>query len=103
MEVAVMLENKQHIAVWLFETWARALLAAPTAQSPSRWVAVGNVVEAAPQGVWITTERIEEWKLDGTKVAWKFTSRTLLIRWEAVITVQLIEGDEREIGFKVEH
>lgn len=97
-----MLENKQRVAVWLFDEWARTLLAAKGAKTPSRWVAMGNVVEVAPQGIWITTERIEEWKPDGKRVAWKFTARTLLVRWEAVITVQVIEGDERDIGFKAD-
>ena len=94
------LENKQRVAVWLFDQWARTLLGAPGAASPSRWVAVGKVVEVVPQGVWITTKRIEEWKPDGTKDAWKSTPRTLLIRWEAIITIQMVEGNESDIGFK---
>lgn len=98
-----MRENKQRVAVWLFDPWARTLLAAPSADTPSRWVALGNVGEVTPHGIWITTERIEEWKPDGERVAWKFTLRTLLIRWEAVITVQVIKGDERDIGFKADH
>lgn len=101
-EVAAVLENKQRVAVWLFDAWARTVLGAPGSESPSRWVAMGNVVEVAQQGIWMTTERIEEWKPDGERVAWKFTQRTLLIRWEAVITVQVVDGDERDIGFKAD-
>jgi hypothetical protein len=97
-----MLENKQRIAVWLFDEWARALLGAPSSSRPSRWVALGNVVEIAAQGVWISSERIEEWKSDGQRAAWKFTLRTMLIPWDAVITVQVIDGDERDIGFRAE-
>jgi hypothetical protein len=100
-----MLENKQRVAVWLFDQWARALLAAPppAADDQSRWVAIGSLVDSAPQGIWLNSGRIEEWKSDGkTRVAWKFTPPTLLIRWEAIITVQVVEGDEKEIGFKID-
>ena len=95
-----MLENKQRVAVWLLDEWARALLAAPASQVQSRWVAMGSVVEVVPQGIWLASGRIEEWKPDDKRVAWKFTPRTLLIRWEAVITVQVFEGQEKGIGFK---
>ena len=77
-------------------------LGAPRAKCPSRWVAIGNVVEVVPQGIWITTERIEEWKPKGRRVAWKFTLRALLIRWEAIITIQELKDDERDIGFKAD-
>ena len=34
------------------------------------------------------------------QVNWIFESSQLLIRWEAIVTIQAFEGDDKEIGFK---
>jgi hypothetical protein len=102
-EGSAMLESQQRVAVWLRDSWGRELMGAPpipTMEAPSRWVAVGTVVENAPQGSWLNSGRFEEWTPDGTRTAYKFKPPTLLIQWAAIITVQVVDGDEKEIGFK---
>ena len=92
------------VAVWLYEAWARAFLGAPEPDGrPSRWLALGRVEAMATEGLWLHCGRIEEWKASGKKtVVWKFTPPKLLVRWEAVITIQDLDGDDKTIGFRAE-
>lgn len=97
----MVIENKARVLVWLDDDWARRILGAPS-RGPelSRWLAMGSVVDSAQEGIWLNSGRIEEWLFDGARVAWKFSNPTLLLRWVAIITVQIVEGDGKDIGFK---
>ena len=61
---------------------------------------MGSVVDSASEGIWLNSGRIEEWLADGTRVAWKSSNPTLLLRWREIIRVQIVEGDAKDIGFK---
>ncbi len=96
---------KGQVAVWLFAEWARAILGAPKRKGkPSRWVALGKREHDEPllDGIWLDSGLIEEWRPNGKKVPWTFTPRKLLLRRDAVITVQDMEGEGKLIGFKAE-
>lgn len=84
------------VAVWLHDDWARLILAAP--KKGSRWVAIG-VMTTAEVGLWLDSERIEERRPGGKRVVWNVTPKKLLIRWEAVITIQDMGSGEETIGF----
>ena len=54
-------------------------------------------------GLWLRTNAIQEFRSSnfGTKqVNWQFASTELLIRWDAIITIQVFESSGKEIGFK---
>ena len=54
-------------------------------------------------GLWLRTNTIQEFRPSniGTKqVSWQFASTELLIRWDAIITIQVFESSGKEIGFR---
>ena len=54
-------------------------------------------------GLWLRTSAIQEFRpvsIGVKQINWQFASTQLLIRWEAVITIQVFEGSPKEIGFK---
>jgi hypothetical protein len=54
-------------------------------------------------GLWLRTSTIQEFRpanVGVKQVNWQFASTELLIRWEAVITIQVFESIGKEIGFK---
>jgi hypothetical protein len=59
--------------------------------------------ETIDVGLWVRTHTIREFRPGtiGVKhVNWQFASTELLIRWEAVVTIQAFESSGKEIGFK---
>jgi len=96
-------ENSREVAVWLHDDHARLIVGAAPAKNPSRWAIQGTMVGEIGVGLWLRTNTIQEFRpiAIGTKqVNWQFASTELLIRWEAVITIQVFEGSPKEIGFK---
>lgn len=98
-----MYEKSREVAVWLHDNHARLIVGAAPANNPSRWAIQGTIVEEIGVGLWLRTTTIQEFRpiAMGTKqVNWQFASTELLIRWDAVITIQVFEGSGKEIGFK---
>lgn len=98
-----MLKKGDSVFIWLFDDGARAVLGAPptTQGQKSRWVAIGSVIDA-DDDIWLDSGRIEEWKSDGSKVAWKFSPKRFLVRREFIVTVQLVKSGDNTIGFKAD-
>jgi hypothetical protein len=96
-------ENSRIVAVWLHDDHARLIVGAAPAAKPSRWAIEGTIVERIDVGLWLRTHAIHEFRpvtMGAKPVNWRFTSTELLIRWEAVITIQAFESSGKEIGFK---
>lgn len=104
------MEQRLNVAVWLKDEWARLIVGAPPAKTPSRWATQGEIVEEVAVGLWLKTDTIKEFRPGAEEfrpgagrmkqVDWMFKSSQLLIRWEAIVTIQAFEGDDKEIGFK---
>jgi hypothetical protein len=95
--------KRRDVAVWLEDGWARLIVGALPVEQSSRWAVQGVIVEEVGVGLWLKADTIEEFRpLDrGVKqVNWMFKSEQLLIKWEAIITIQAFEGGDKEIGFK---
>ncbi len=98
-----MMEKSREIAVWLHDDHARLIVGAAPANKPSRWAIQGAIVEEVGVGLWLRTDAIQEFRpiaIGVKQVNWQFASTQLLIRWDAVITIQVFEGSGKEIGFK---
>jgi hypothetical protein len=98
-----MIEKSREIAVWLHDDHARLIVGAAPANKSSLWAIRGTIVEEIGVGLWLRTSAIQEFRpftVDVKQVNWQFDSTELLIRWEAVITIQVFEGSPKEIGFK---
>jgi len=96
-------ENSRIVAVWLHDDHARLVVGAAPAAKPSRWAIEGTIVETIDGGLWLRTHAIHEFRpvtMGAKPVDWRFASTELLIRWEAVITIQAFESSGKEIGFK---
>jgi len=96
-------ENPREVAVWLHDDHARRIVGAAPANNPSRWAIQGTMVGEIGVGLWLRTNAIQEFRSSnfGTKqVNWQFASTELLIRWDAIITIQVFESSGKEIGFK---
>ena len=96
-------EKSKEVAVWLRDDHARLIVGAQPANNPSRWAVPGTIVGETGVGLWLKTNTIQEFRsiASGTKqVRWQFASTELLIRWDAVITIQVFESSGKEIGFK---
>lgn len=95
--------KSREVAVWLHDDHARLIVGAAPANNPSRWAIQGTIVEDIGVGVWLRTKTIREFRpiAVGTKqVNWQFASTELLIRWDAIITIQVFEDSGKELGFK---
>jgi hypothetical protein len=102
---AMMDEKSREVAVWLHDDHARLMFGAAAANKPSQWAIQGTIVEQIGVGLWLRTKTIQEFRpvAIGVKlVNWQFASTELLIRWDAIITVQMFESSAKEIGFKPE-
>jgi len=100
---AAMDENSRQVAVWLHDNHARLIVGAAPANNPSRWAIQGTMVGESGVGLWLRTKTIQEFRPTtiGTKqVNWQFASTELLVRWDAVITIQVFESSGKEIGFR---
>jgi len=98
-----MTEKSREIAVWLHDDHARLIVGAAPANKSSRWAIRGTIVEEIGVGLWLRTSAIQEFRpasIGVKQINWQFASTQLLIRWEAVITIQVFEGSPKEIGFK---
>jgi hypothetical protein len=105
-----MFKPKSKHAIWIEDSAARAFLGlrAPTASSSrsSRWAILGEFIEEATIGIWIHVDHVQEWTHDGD--TWKVTGTmhvtppTCLVRWNFVITIQLLEKfeDLKVAGFQ---
>lgn len=96
-------EKSREVAVWLHDDKARLIVGAAPANNPSRWAIQGIIVADIGVGFWLRTTTIHEFRpiaIGVKQVNWQFASTELLIRWEAVITIQVFEGSPKEIGFK---
>ncbi len=94
------MEKGTHAAVWLNDDGARLFLGAPQASRVSRWVARGLVGSLeSPVGFWLSVDGVQEWKADGKKIDWSAVSPLCLIRWEYVITIQMLAEKTSQIGF----
>ena len=63
----------------------------------------GTIVEEVGVGLWLEADTIQEFRpvAKGVKqVNWMFKSAQLLVRWDAIITIQAFDGGAMEIGFK---
>jgi len=95
--------DSREVAVWLHDDHARLIVGAAPANKPSRWAIQGAIVEEVGVGLWLRTDTIQEFRpiaIGVKQVNWQFASTQLLIRWDAVITIQVFEGSGKEIGFK---
>ncbi len=96
-------EKPRRVAVWLHDDHARLIVGAAPATKPSRWAIEGTIVETITVGLWVRTHTIYEFRpfaVGVKQVNWQFASTELLIRWEAVITIQVFESSGTDIGFK---
>jgi hypothetical protein len=96
-------ERFSEVAVWLHDDHARLLVGAAPATRPSRWAIQGSIADEIGVGLWLRANTIQEFRpvTSGVKqVTWQFASTELLIRWDAIITIQVFEGGGKEIGFK---
>jgi hypothetical protein len=98
-----MMEKSREIAVWLRDDHARLIVGAAPPNKSSRWAIRGTIVEEIGVGLWLRTSAIQEFRpvsIGVKQVNWQFASTELLIRWEAVITIQVFEDSGKEIGFR---
>jgi hypothetical protein len=96
-------EKTRIVAVWLHDEHARLIVGAAPATKPSRWAIEGTIVETITVGLWLRTHTIHEFRpfaVGVKQVNWQFASTELLIRWEAIITIQVFESSGKDIGFK---
>jgi hypothetical protein len=99
-----MMEKSREVAVWLHDDHARLIVGAAPANKSSRWAIRGTIVEEIGVGLWLRTSAIQEFRpvsIGLKQINWQFASTELLIRWEAVVTIQVFEGSPKEIGFKL--
>jgi hypothetical protein len=96
-------EKPKEVALWLYDDHARLIVGAAPATKPSRWAIQGTIVEEIGMGLWVRTCTIHEFRpvaIGVKQVNWQSTSTELLVRWDAIITIQGFEGSTKEIGFK---
>ena len=96
-------QKSKEVAVWLRDDHARAIVGAAPANNPSRWAVQGIIGDDTGLGFWLRANIIQEFRpiTNGTKqITWRSTSTELLIRWDAVLTIQVFEGGGDDIGFK---
>ena len=94
--------NSRIVAVWLHDDHARLIVGTALAAKPSRWVIEGTIVETTNVGLWLRTHAIHEFRpitMGAKSVNWLFASTELLVRWEAIITIQAFESSGKDIGF----
>jgi hypothetical protein len=95
--------KRRDVAVWLADGMARLIVGALPAAKPSRWAVEGVIVEEVGVGIWLKANTIQEFRPLNKRVKqvnWMFKSDQLLIRWDAIITIQAFEGGEIQIGIK---
>ena len=96
-------EKSREVAVWLYDDHARLIVGAAPATKPSRWAILGTIVEEIGVGLWVRTYAVQEFRpvaIGVKQVNWQSASTELLVRWDAIITIQGFEGSAKEIGFK---
>jgi hypothetical protein len=93
------------LAVWLRgEAAAQILGLGGEYQRDSRWVAIGKFDSEWPVGIWLDLEGIEERKKSSKEVdvtPWRALPTMCLIRWDFIITAQLMNGKSSKIGFEI--
>ena len=111
----------QTIGIWLHDDAARRLVGAAGAVAASRWLLVGTVSaeELAPIGVWVDVDHMVEWRvkrapgprlsvddvarfqeISTQKVIWTVTAGSCLIRWDYIITAQLVRHGRDAADFE---
>jgi len=91
------------VAIWLYDREAKLFLGLTGERPTSRFAVIGKIVDPAgsPIGPWVEIEHVEERRPEAEgktkKVLWKFKQTTCLIRWDYMISGQLLaEAEEPE-------
>jgi hypothetical protein len=96
-------EKSRNVAVWLHDDHARLIVGTAPANNPSRWAIQGTIVEETSLGLWLMANTIQEFRpiaIGAKRINWQSASVELLIRWDAIVAIQVFEGSGNEIGFK---
>lgn len=96
------MKKKDYIAVWLTADGARQFLGLGNVATHSRWVAHAQFEGEILAGVWVTIDRIEEWK-EGTRdnmLVWGVQPPLCLVRWDFIVSIQVMGSKPTEIGIK---
>ena len=96
------------IAVWLHDSAAREFLGLNKAKKPSRWVMLAQIED--PEGAvgpWLSIEYIEERRPSHgaskeKRIRYTVTPKICLIRYDFIVTAQLMGEKVTEIGFHQE-
>ena len=86
------------VDVWISDQAARLFLRLQRPQEEvSQWAIIGTVDrEQMGVGIWLTITRLEErWGNEVRKV-WTIRPEVCLIRWDFIITAQLLNGETGE-------
>ena len=100
-----MIQTGKYLAIWIHDEAARLFLGLQRKpEELSRWAFIGKVItEPDSVGVWLSINSIQEREFGGGILkTWTVSPDTCLIRWEYIITAQLLGeeiGDTRKIGF----
>jgi hypothetical protein len=101
------MQPNQKVAIWIHDEAAKLFLGLESDRPASRWAVVGTVLPEmeSPIGVWVDVAHVEERRTNAmtgerTKVAWTVQPGQCLIRWDYIITAQVLAaapttGDSR--------
>ena len=98
------MQANQKVAVWIHDEAAKLFLGLRGKRAPSRWAVVGTVLPDmdSPIGIWIDIEHVEERRTGTkgklTKVAWTIHPGQCLIRWDFIITAQVVAGPSQAVN-----
>ena len=90
------MQANQKVAIWILDDAAKLFLGLEVGRPVGRWVVVGTVLPdmESPLGVWVDVAHVEERRTDEkgqlTKVAWTVKPSQCLIRYDYIITVQVL-------------
>jgi hypothetical protein len=88
----------QQVAIWLHDKAAKLFLGLGEKHPVSRWVVVGKVLPTESTiGVWLDVVYVEERKSKekSDRQHYDVTPQQCLIRWDYVITIQLLKDVEQ--------
>ncbi len=92
------MQSGTSVVVWISDDAARLFLGLQRAQDEvSRWAIIGTVDrEQVGVGIWLTVARLEERRGNEVTKVWTIRPEVCLIRWDFIITAQLLVGETNE-------
>jgi hypothetical protein len=92
------MQSGTSVVVWISDNAARLFLGLQRSPDEvSRWAIIGMVDrEQVGVGIWLAIARLEERRGNEVTKVWIVRPEVCLIRWDFIITAQLLDGETSE-------